>query len=263
MNEAFVVVDLESTNREPADAHIVEWAAIVVMPPWFGEGGMEERGALVRPPVPIPPETSAVHHIVDADVASAASWESEWPYVKALLAPDGTVGERIAVAHNAEYERELLSKHDPMVSALRWLCTYKAALRVWPDAPGHSNEVLRYFLGLGTGRAAGQAPHSALHDARVTTQILGELLRAGTSIEDMLKWTTEPALLPTCPIGVWRGKKWDEVDHGFLDWIIYKARDMREDIKFCAKAEIQRREQARAAARPATVSADDDDEVPF
>lgn len=262
MSEAFVIVDLESTNREPKDAHIVEWAAVVIVPPWFSEEGLvQEHGGLVKPPIPIPAETSAVHHIIDADVEGAPSWESEKDKLAVLLVPGG----RIAVAHNAEYERALLAKEGLNIvgGVVPWLCTYKAALRVWPDAPGHGNECLRYFLGLGTGRAGGQAPHSAMHDARVTAQILGELLRAGTSIADMLKWTTEPAMLPTCPIGVWRGKKWDEVDHGFLDWIIYKARDMREDIKFCAKAEIQRREQARAAMRPATVSADDDDEVPF
>jgi exodeoxyribonuclease X len=262
MSEAFVVVDLESTNREPKDAHIVEWAALVIVPPWFSEEGLvQEHGGLVKPPVPIPAETSAVHHIIDADVANAPTWEKEQFKLGALFGPLG----RIAVAHNAEYERTLLEKEGPVVAGLPlpWLCTYKAALRVWPDAPGHSNEVLRYFLGLGTGRLERQAAHSAMHDARVTAQILGELLRAGTSIEDMLKWTTEPAMLPTCPIGVWRGKKWEDVDHGFLDWILYKARDMREDIKFCAKAEISRREKARAAARPATVSADDEDGVPF
>lgn len=256
MSEAFVVIDLESTSREPAEAHIVEWAAIVVTPEWFGEGGAQEYGSLVRPPIPIPPETSAVHHIVDADVADAPTWDEEQQHLATLLGAAAV----IAVAHNAEYERTILAK--TALPSVRWLCTYKAALRVWPDCPSHSNECLRYFLGLGIGRKGQHAAHSALHDARVTAQILGELLRAGTSIEDMLKWTTEPALLPRCPIGVWRGKKWDEVDYGFLDWIIYKARDMREDIKFCAKAEIERRELARKAAAPATVDAEDD-EVPF
>jgi exodeoxyribonuclease X len=164
----------------------------------------------------------------------------------------------IAVAHNAEYERFVLAKHDPL-AGLQWLCTYKAALRVWPDAPGHSNEVLRYHLGLGTGRRFPQAPHSALHDARVTAALLRELLAAGTSIEDMLRWTNEPALLPTCPLGDWRGRPWAEVDESFLLWILRKIFD-REDVRFCAKAELDRREKERAAEAPAPVA---DDEVPF
>jgi len=254
---AFVVVDLESTSREPAEAHIVEWAAVLLTPEWFGEGGADEFSSLVRPPVPIPPETSAVHHITDADVATAPSWEQESQVLAHLLAPAGV----IAVAHNAEYERTLLNKS--AMPNVQWLCTYKAALRVWPDAPGHSNECLRYFLGHGTGRRGSQVPHSALHDARVTAQILGELLKVA-KIEDMLKWTNEPALLPTCPLGEWRGKKWEDVDQGFLLWIMRKIYD-REDVRFCANMELERRAEemrkARAAAAPASASAEDD--IPF
>ena len=255
MTEAFVVIDLETTGLEPANADIVEWAAIVIRPPWFDGGSFEEVSALVKPPVPIPAETSAVHHIIDADVKDAPAWSEQSSQVIALLDQKG----RIAVAHNAEYEKAVLAKHGiPLVPA--WLCTYKAACRIWPGAPGLSNEVLRYWLGLGTGRTGHQQPHSALHDARVTAQILSELLRVGASIEDMLKWTTEPALLPTCPLGDWRGKKWGEVDEGFLMWIVRKIQD-RPDVVFCARTELDRRERERRAAASATTNAEDD--VPF
>lgn len=145
---------------------------------------------------------------------------------------------------------------------MKWLCTYKAAVRVWPDCPSHSNECIRYFLGLGTGRSGIQRPHSAAHDAEVTASILWELLRAGTSVEDMLKWTEEPAMLPTCPLGDWRGRKWADVDAGFLLWILRKIHD-REDVRFCAEKELERREAERAKARSAPVTSDDEDEVPF
>lgn len=246
MNEAFVVIDLETTDREPADAHIVEWAAIVCRPPWFNDGRMPERlGGLIKPPVPIPAETSAIHHIIDADVINAKTWEEACLDLNELLFPIG----RIAVAHNADFEIAVLGKY-PGIPDVPWLCTYKAACRVWPDAPGHSNEVLRYHLGLGTGRKVHQAPHSAMHDATVTALILGELLRAGASIEDMLKWTKEPAMLPTCPLGDWRGYKWADVDAGFLQWIVRKIGD-RPDVVFCAKAELTRRDKEIETIRAA------------
>lgn len=262
MSEAFVVIDLETTGLEPANAYIVEWAAIVIRPPWFGAGGSDEYGGLVKPPVPIPPETSAVHHIVDADVAEAPIWMKECERLFNLLVEPG----RIAVAHNAAFEQAFLigGQQMPEIPGLRWICTYKAACRVWPDAPGLSNEVLRYYLGLGTGRQQQQAPHSALHDARVTAEILQELLRAGTSIDDMVKWAGEPAMIPTCPLGEWRGKKWVEVDDGFLMWIVRKIGD-RPDVVFCAQAELNRREQERAAmARRSPVVTDaEEDDVQF
>jgi DNA polymerase III epsilon subunit-like protein len=71
MNEAFVVIDLETTDREPKNAHVVEWAAIKITPPWFGAGGEHFYTSLVKPPIAIPAETSAIHHITDADVATA------------------------------------------------------------------------------------------------------------------------------------------------------------------------------------------------
>jgi len=250
MNEAFVVVDLETTHREPKDAHVVEWAAVVVTPPWFGAGGVRTLTSLVKPPIEIPVETSAVHHITDIDVVDAKPWAiAALPLLDELTAPGV-----IAVAHNANFERETLDKlMDPALPRPRWLCTYKAAVRVWPDCPSHSNECLRYYLGLGTGRSHAQAPHSALHDARVTHQILEQLLAAGTSIEDMLAWTEQPAMLPTCPLGDWRGRKWAEVEESFLWWILRKIHD-REDVRFCAQAELDRREKER---RESFASADD------
>ena len=253
VNTSFVVVDLETTAREAKDAYVVEWAALVVEPEWFGSGGIQPAvGGLVRPPIAIPPETSAIHHIIDADVIDAPTWDVESTKLVNLLSVPGT----IAVAHNADYERAVLA---PLNLEVPWLCTYKAALRVWPDAPGHSNECLRYWLKLGAGRSATQAPHSAAHDARVTTLILHDLL-VGASVEDMVKWTDEPALLPTCPIGDWRGTKWSEIEESFLYWILKKRGTMRPDVVFCAESEITRREDVRRS--PAVVP-DDDSGCPF
>lgn len=257
-NEAFVVIDLETTDREPEKAHIVEWAAVIITPPWFGEGGIRSIGGMVKPPVAIPAETSAVHHITDEDVADAPHWLTVAGELFEVLAGEGT----IAVAHNAAFERTMLTRELPALPNLRWLCTYKAACRVWPDAPGLSNEILRYHLGLGTGRRGTQAPHSALHDARVTAQLLDELLQAGTSIADMLAWTEQPALLPTCPLGDWRGHKWADVEVGFLQWIIRKIQD-RPDVVFCAQTELDRREQEYRRAQAQREAAKVEDDIPF
>lgn len=256
MSEAFVVIDLETTDREPANAHVVEYAAIVIKPPWFGEGGEHFLSGLVKPPIAIPAETSAVHHITDADVATAPAWEEESRHLGKLVAPEGV----IAVAHNANFERTMLEKAG--IKPHRWLCTYKAAVRVWPDCPAHSNECLRYYLGFGTGRRQHQMPHSAGHDAQVTADLLKELLRLGTPIADMLAWTNEPALLPRCPLGDWRGHPWDEVEESFLQWILRKIQD-REDVRFCAQKELERRAAERAKARADHAAATVDDEEPF
>ena len=65
-------------------------------------------------------------------------------------------------------------------------------------------------------------------------------------------------MLPTCPLGDWRGRKWSEVEESFLWWILRRITD-REDVRFCAQAELDRREREAAEvakAREATRAAE-------
>lgn len=227
----FAIADLETTALELPAAEIVEYAIIT------NPGAIAHSG-LVKPINPIPAESSSVHHIIGEDVESAPTWAETSPLVKALLAEAD-----YAVAHNADFEKKFLGA---LVPDKPWICTFKCSLRAWPDAPTHSNEGLRYWLQLGNdrGRAGAQKPHSALHDANVTGLILDRLL-ASHPLETLQQWSNEIALLPTCPIGKWRGRKWPEVEWGFLEWIVYKAFDMREDCKHAARLELKRRAEER------------------
>ena len=87
--------------------------------------------------------------------------------------------------------------------------------------------------------------HRAGPDAYVTAHILKALLSVTTGRE-MVAWTKEPRLLPTCPIGKERGKKWPDVDAGFLKWMTEQA-TMEEDLKWNARREIERRKCAKTA----------------
>lgn len=61
-------------------------------------------------------------------------------------------------------------------------------------------------------------------------------------------------MLPTCPLGDWRGRKWAEVEEGFLLWILRRITD-REDVVFCARAELERREKERREIADARATA--------
>ncbi len=237
----FVVLDFEATGLDIATTHVIEWATVSLMP--LGMPRMDT--GLCKPPIPIPPETSAVHHIIDADVQKQPTWkESGLEFISALMLPADK--EYVAVAHNIDMERGILLRDNPAFKDVQWICTYRCALRVWPDFPRHNNEALRYQLGLGTGRSIPQHPHTAWHDAQVTSQIFS-VLRGKASIEDMLKWSAEVPLLPRCPLGAWRDRKWSEVDDGFLYWILRTIED-REDVRFAARIELSRREEERRKA---------------
>jgi exodeoxyribonuclease X len=144
-------------------------------------------------------------------------------------------------AHNSDFETKFFASPVPVI------CTYKAALRVWPEAPGHSNGTLRYWLEdagkIKPDHALTLPTHRAGPDAYVTAHVLLALFEAGATGKQMVAWTKEPRLLPTCPIGKFRGKPWPDVEAGFLGWMLRQP-TMEADLKWNAQREIERREGA-------------------
>jgi exodeoxyribonuclease X len=223
------VIDFETTGMAPpaqvcevgmCDLHLEEKRVDVFPATWMC--GVRE----------MPPEVRAVHHI---PLAECKGWD-EFDAEK-MFATSGSI-DAIA-AHNAEFETKFFTSPVPVI------CTYKAALRVWPDAPSHSNGALRYWLEdagkIAPDHAKTQPAHRAGPDAYVTAHILLALFDAGATGREMVAWTKEPRQLPTCPIGAeWRGKKWAEVDGGFLRWMTNNT-TMEADLKWNAQRELDRR----------------------
>jgi exodeoxyribonuclease X len=58
------VIDIETTGIDPAVDAIIEIASVDLLK----DGTIaNQRSTLVRPPIPVPPESSAVHHLIDED----------------------------------------------------------------------------------------------------------------------------------------------------------------------------------------------------
>ncbi|HEY0311200.1 MAG TPA: 3'-5' exonuclease, partial [Allosphingosinicella sp.] len=95
---------------------------------------------LVRPSVPIPAPASAIHHIVDADVAQCRPLAE---HLDVYMDRHMDVGVQAFAAHNWKFEAQWLGDH---LQGRPAICTYKCAMRVWPDAPAHNNQALRYWL---------------------------------------------------------------------------------------------------------------------
>lgn len=242
-------IDFETTGKDASTSPVTEFGFAVqsydpIIKAWTGinDGGVFTSGAkLFNPGVPIPPETSAVHHIIDEDVEDSPLWSSQEAedYVASVMFhPGATV---VLVAHNNEYEKAVIAARGIDLSQHRWVCTYKCALVAFPKAPSHSNESLRYYLKLPNRgrRASSNQAHSAGHDAYVTLQIMFRLLEE-FSLDELVAISDQPAQLPNCPIGKHRGEPWSDLPHSYLSWMVKQA-DMREDVLHCAKAELNRR----------------------
>lgn len=226
-----ITIDFETTDKDPLTAHPVECAL-------FTEAGHQDC-FFIKPPIGIPPETSAIHHIIDADVDNAEDWEAGQLHINATIANMLKYAEAdtaLLIAHNAKYEQTIL-RNTKIEAPHAWVCTYKVSMVEYPDAPTHSNEGLRYWLGLGErGRSVKQATHSALHDCKITMLLYQEMLNH-KSLEDMILITKQPVQYSKMPFGKHRGEPMNQVPSSYLQWMI-KQGDMEEDIKACARQQL-------------------------
>ncbi|MCR5875120.1 hypothetical protein LRS10_13560 [Phenylobacterium sp. J426] len=227
------VIDYETTGMEPP-AVVIEHGYCDVEND--GDGWrIGPRGSFLYRAEAVPPEVRAVHHICAADLHDKPSFDPAGMWSDCLV--DGI---NVVAAHNLDFEARFSGEQKLPV-----LCTLKAALRVWPEAPAHNNGTLRYWLEdqglIAPEPDACMPPHRAGPDAYVTAHILLALLTKATAAE-MVAWTKEPRVLPTCPIGEWRGKRWADVDAGFLRWMINKP--VEADLVWNARRELDRRRAA-------------------
>jgi exodeoxyribonuclease X len=244
MTHIIRVIDLETTGFAPPEhapcevafCDLVADAIDLAGAPthWRVDGG---SGFLCDPDRSIPPESSAIHHILTHDVQGRLSWRSGLKRV----ADNWTVRPCVFAAHSAKFERQWVT--DDLTGGAPWICTYKCALRLWPDAPGHSNQTLRYWRQpRGLDRAIASVAHRAYPDAYVTAFLLRDMLEE-TTLEQLIVWSCMPALLPKIRHGDLYGRPWSEADDGLLEWFLRK--DFDEDVKFTARHELERRATAR------------------
>ena len=151
-----VVLDTETTGLDPTSARIVEIGAVRLV------GGRVEPAdsfqRLVRPDIPIPPASSAIHQIDDAKVANASRFAEVWPELSEYI------GDSIVVGHTIGFDLAVLKREcDRSGIAFRLprtLDTRLLAQVTEPNLAGFSLEGLASWLGIELAQR-----HSALGDA--------------------------------------------------------------------------------------------------
>lgn len=217
----FRIIDCETTGMED-DSKVVEVGSLDLVVSDGARSLGNPQSHLINPGVPIPAVASAVHHITDDMVKDAP---------KIGEVHELYLGADVYVAHNSRFDQKYLG-----TLGKPWIDTYRCALIAWPDAPGHSNQVLRYHLGL-ESPPDGYA-HRALYDVYVTARLFIALLGV-MSVEQMLTASNEPALLPIIRFGKHRGMKFTDAPVDYLRWM--DGQDFDEDIKHTVKTELKRR----------------------
>lgn len=209
----FRVIDVEGTDRDPHVSEAVEvaWQDIDRALPEIQFGAIS---MLLNPGIPIPPSASAVHHLVDEDVAGAPALGD--------LDPACWDGPDVYVAHGAEYDRTVLG-----LESRRWLCTHRLAKHLWPWIGNHSNQEIRYTLRLKVDLPKDTPHHRAAADVAVTTAILLAALERVPehwpevrTIDDLITAANAPALLFKVPFKSAGGATFEDASTDHLNWIV-------------------------------------------
>jgi exodeoxyribonuclease X len=227
------VIDIETTGGLPSE--IIEIAAVDVVVTDEGWKPEPPRSRLFRPIGPITIHAMAIHHLTPDDFDDAVAPCSDARLREFLIAnghPD------FLIAHNASFESQHISA--AVTEGLEWICTVKSARNAWPDAPGYSNQMLRYWRGMRLDPSLAMPPHRAGPDAWVTAHILIDLLRTA-SVHDLLGWTQAPRRLDRIPFGRYRGRDWTIPPSDYLRWLVGEP-DMADDVLARARKELADRE---------------------
>jgi DNA polymerase III epsilon subunit-like protein len=181
---------------------------------------------LYKPPIPIPPEASAVTHITNKHVTDKKVFKEseEYKKIKELLEhPDS-----VMVAHNNKFDYEIIRKEG--ITPANTICTLRVARYLDKNnvIPQYRLQYLRYYLDIDIEAEA----HDALGDVLVLEKLYERLLdkimkedniTKEQAIEKMIEISSKPSLMNMFNFGKHNGKTVEEVvsiDRGYLEWML-------------------------------------------
>lgn len=221
-------VDFETTGFPPK-AGVCEagWTDVTVDGTTITVG--ETFSRLCNPNMPIEAKAQEVHGISDAMVSDKPP--------SATIFKEMAAGADIFCAHNSEFEQNFFGGGDKP-----WICTYKVALKLWPNLPNHKNGTIPEHLAIELDLDRCAPLHRAGPDTYVTAMILNHMLRSGVSVSEMVAISTRPREISRMPFGKHKGSPLSELPLSYIRWAVENmdAKDVREAIR----RELERRAAA-------------------
>ena len=188
--------------------------------------GDESFVGFYKPPIKIPPEASAVHHITNKMVEKEFSFKEsgDKKKIQELFEDENAV----VVAHNTQFDLMIIKKEG--IKPKNSICTLRLARYLDPEGKieRYNLQYLRYLLDLDVQATA----HDALGDVLVLEKLFERLkkklmeqenLDEENVLEKMIEISSHPSLLKTIPFGKHNGKTIEEiarVDRGYLEWLL-------------------------------------------
>jgi DNA polymerase-3 subunit epsilon len=243
LERPLVVFDTETTGTNSRSDRIIEIACLKIHP----DGRREDWVRRCQPGVPIPPTSTAIHGIADADVANAPRFRDVAPELAAFLDGCDLAGYNIAGFDLPVLRAEFLRAGVPFEVADRRLVD---AQRIFfSREPRHLSAAARFYC-----QTDHEGAHGALADAEMTLRVFAgqllryaELPRSVADLHDMFCAGIDQDLdpegrfrlvngEPTVNFGKNRGRRLRDISReepGFLKWIL--KGDFSEPVKQIAR----------------------------
>ncbi|MFD1674883.1 exonuclease domain-containing protein [Alicyclobacillus fodiniaquatilis] len=224
----FVVLDTETTGTNPEIDRVCDISLVEV-----SRNGIKPLfNTLVHPERDIPPTASAIHHITLRDVADKPKFDAIWPTIVQHL--EGA----IVVAHNARFDRSMIPE-----TGRPWICSYRLARHLWPDAPAFGNQVLRYWMDI---NVQAESAHSAAGDTLVTAHVFyrelayyRKFVAQTDQVEDLISYTYSPIPIDVMPFGKHKGEFMDSIPKSYFSWALQNVSELDKDLRFAMEQRLK------------------------
>jgi DNA polymerase-3 subunit epsilon len=207
-----IFYDTETTGIDPSKDKIIELAA-------YDPIENKTFSCLINPEIPIPPETTNIHHITDDMVKDSQKFAEIIPSWIEFCK-----GNTLLIAHNNDaFDQPFLQTEFKRcnVSMPKWafLDSLKWARKYRKDLPRHALQYLRQIYNIEANEA-----HRAFSDVLVLHQVFSKMiddLSYDVVYQLYQNKATEPSMtsISTMPFGKHTGQPLDKVPKNYVQWL--------------------------------------------
>jgi DNA polymerase III subunit epsilon len=227
--ETFICLDCETTGLEPKSDRLIE----VAVAKFTFQQVLDSYETLINPQIPIPENTTAIHHITDAMVQDKPPVTDILPSVLELI------GNHTIIGHGIQFDIQFLieeckrSNIPCHLNKNRFLDTLRMA-RLYGQSPVNSLERLRIHFNI-----AEEGAHRAMNDVIVNIEVFKYLAANFKTEREIHNRLEKPILLKTMPLGKYKGRPFKEIPTEYLTWAAKK--DFDKDLLFSLRSELKQR----------------------
>ena len=229
-----VILDTETTSLDVKEAEVIELGYAL-----YNGSDWATGGNLYKATIKITPEISFITNITEKMVADK-------PFFSKAIAEDlnpildSFVGVGNIVAHNAQYDENVLKNYSYTKLETPWICTLQIAKKLYGNDTTVANNKLGYLryrfdLDIPEDMPLHRASADAYMTGKLLEYLVDEMISRGILdehspySEQILDWLAQPTVIEVMPFGKHKGKKLVEIPASYWIWALENMNILQED----------------------------------